>query len=197
MINLPRSRYRDIQFPEFRSYRSRLQIGWRRGTGGMERRRTKLVRRTRNGSSPYFCDSSRPVHPSGSGSHYRSMDGRGGKGEKGSSSVRAPRVPRSPFLSFSFLASLHPPLSPLSSDPVSLILSRGSPRFLPLSRFRYLLPPPPFPGFRYLIKSSYDEKDEDSARSGRIRRSFSVPFYGPLKRPCSREKNWGMIMRGR
>lgn len=143
-----------------------------RGTEGYRgRRTTKLIRRTKNGSSPYFCDSSRPVHPSGSGSHYRSMDGRGGKGEKGSSSVRGPLVPRSPF-------SLSP--SPCVPSPTSLRLSSSDPVFLSLSFVLSLNPPCAFSlapasvtcspapfGFRYLIKSSYDEKDEDPARRTR------------------------------
>lgn len=126
----------------------------------------------------------------------RWMDGVGkGKRARPASVPPRPAVPLSLFLLPRVPSPT--PLAVLFRSCLSHSLSRGSPRFLPLSRFRYLLPPPSFPGFRYLIKSSYDEKDEDSARSGRIRRSFSIPFYGPLKRPCSREKNWGMIMRGR
>lgn len=147
LINLPRSRYRDIQFPEFRSYRLRLQIGWRRGTGGMERRRTKLVRRTRNGSSPYFCDSSRPVHPSGSGSHYRSMDGRGGKGEKGSSSVRAPASRGPPFsLSPSSRPFTHPSRRSLPILSLSFSLVEAPAFFLSPASVT-CCPPSPFPVF--------------------------------------------------
>lgn len=108
---------------------------------GDGRRRTKLVRRTRNGSSPYFCVSSRPVHPSGSGSHYRSMDGRGGKGEKGSSSVRTPSS-RGP-LSLCLPPCVPSPLLPLSSsEPVSLVLSLKTLLSPPLP---HPLPAPPRP----------------------------------------------------
>lgn len=96
-IDRQNRRYRDIDI------RFSEVVSPDRGSGD-GRRRTKLVRRTRNGSSPYFYDSSRPVHPSGSGSHYRSMDGRDGKGEKGSS---VPPRPAVPFLSFPLLTSLH------------------------------------------------------------------------------------------
>lgn len=160
---------------------------------GDERRRTKLVRRTRNGSSPYFCDSSRPVHPSGGGSHYRSMDGRGGKGEKGSSSIRAPSS-RGPLSLFLPPGVPFAPFSPSSFDPISLSPSLAEAIALSLSPASVTCSSL---GFRYLIKSSYDEKDEDSTRSERIRRGSFIRFYGPPKRPCSRERNWGMIMRGR
>lgn len=62
-----------------------------------------------------------------------------------------PRVP-SPLLSLCALPILSPALS----------FSRCSPCLLPHSRFRYLLLRAH--GFRYLIKSSYDEKDENPAR---------------------------------
>lgn len=61
------------------------------GEGKREEARAKVVRRIRNGSSPYFCNSS-----SGAPFGCRialSIDGWmrwGGKGEKGSSSVHAP-----------------------------------------------------------------------------------------------------------
>lgn len=89
----------------------------------------------------------------------RWMDG--GKGEKGSFSIRAPSSPAVPFLSFSLLAPLHSlfavlflSLSLLLSWKPSLsssLLSSVTCSSAPLS-------------FHYLIKSSYDEKDEDPTR---------------------------------
>lgn len=129
-----------IRFCEVRSISRSAAAGY--SVRGDERRRTKLVRRTRNGSSPYFCDSSRPVHPSDGGSHYRSMDGRIGKGKRARSASVPPRLPRFPF---SLSPSWHPfiPFSLSSSDPASLFFSRGSHRSLPL--FYLPLPAPPRP----------------------------------------------------
>lgn len=179
----------DIQFSEFQSSVT-FSVRRRRGEGN-KRGRTKLVRRTRNGSSPYFCDSSGAPFGVADRIIDRWMDGVG-KGEKGSSSARVPSrlaIPLSIFL---------PPRVPSSSPlavpfPIlSLSVSRWSlPCSLPLSRFRYL----PL-GFRYLIKSSYDEKDEDPTKraGGSV---VAPPFLFTSHRLCSREKNWGMIMRGR
>lgn len=112
----------------------------------------------------------RPVHPSAAGSHYRSMGEVGRKGEKGSSSVRAPSsfrgllvvfpvsiffVSLSCFLSFYFRVIIS--FSLFSFNSLSLSLS---------SSFISLF------GFRYLIKSSYDEKDEATARN-----AVSFPFF--------------------
>lgn len=104
----PRYRYSILRASKYRFASPDRWPGYRRGGGWMERRRrTKLVRRARNGSSPYFCDSSRPVHPSGSGSHYRSMDGRGWERGKGLvQHPRAPSRPAVPFLPCTLLASL-------------------------------------------------------------------------------------------
>jgi len=109
-----------FDFPSFEV--SVASLDRRRNSKGGGWRRTKLVRRTRNGSSPYFCDSSRPVHPSVADRIIdRWMDG----WERGKGLVQrpCPFVPQSPFLSFSFLASLHHPFRrPLLILSLSLIL---------------------------------------------------------------------------
>lgn len=94
-----------------------------------------------------------------------------GKGKR----ARPASVPLHPvvlFLSFSFLASLHHS-SRYPLPILSLSFSRWSPCFLPLSCFRYLLSV--LLGFRYLIKSSYDEKDEDPA--GEQENSVVTPSF--------------------
>jgi len=103
------------------------------GEGKREEARAKVVRRIRNGSSPYFCNSS-----SGAPFGCRialSIDGWmrwGGKGEKGSSSVHAPSslrgllvvFPVSIFFSFlhlSFSLSIFAFSSP-SRYPLSILI---------------------------------------------------------------------------
>lgn len=126
---------------------SKYQLHFRTGKVGKgdEETRAKVVRRIRNGSSPYFCNSS-----SGAPFGCRialSIDGwvrRGGKGKKGSSSVRIPSSLRGPsrrfpcfyffflcvslsrFLSFYFrvfipLSSFNSLSLPLSSSFVSIL----------------------------------------------------------------------------
>lgn len=159
------------------------------GEGKREEARAKVVCRIRNGSSPYFCNSS-----SGAPFGCRialSIDGWmrwGGKGEKGSSSVRAPSSLRgllvvfpvsifffispSLFLSFYFRVFIPFSLSPFNS--LSLSLS---------SSFICLL------HFRYLIKSSYDEKDEATARSA----VFPFLFTGHRSSHASARWNNGIM----
>lgn len=150
MLSIDRQNHRchGIRFSEFRLHLQidgdGMTIPERERVGG--RRRTKLVCRTRNGSSPYFCDSSRPVYPSVSGSHYRSMDGRGGKGEKGLSSVRAPPplVPGSPFSLSPFSHPFTAPLAVLFRSRLSHSLSLSS-RLLPSPSLPLPLLAPPCP----------------------------------------------------
>jgi len=166
--SMPRYRYSIFRVSKY----SVASPDRRRNSKGGGWRRTKLVRRTRNGSSPYFCDSSRPVHPSVADRIIdRWMDG----WERGKGLVQrpCPFVPQSPFLSFSFLASLHHPsrrpllILSLSHSPV-----KTSPAFFlfPASVTCFSAPV----DFRYLIKSSYDEKRKKILESGR---SVVVPPF--------------------
>jgi len=145
------------QYSIFRVFRSigcrsatEFQRGWMKedkvGTPDQKRQQPLFLRLVASGA------------PFGNGSHYRSMDG----WERGKGLVQrpCPFVPQSPFLSFSFLASLHHPsrrpllILSLSHSPV-----KTSPAFF-LSPTSVTCSSSPL-GFRYLIKSSYNEKEED------------------------------------
>lgn len=109
-----------------------------------------------------------------------------GKGKRARpASPPCPLVPRSPF---SLSPSSRPFITPLA------VLLRSYLSQSPVEAPAFSLPPASVTcssalhGFRYLIKSSYDEKDEDPG-NGRTRRSSSISFYRPTRRPCSRERN--------
>jgi len=184
-------RYRYSIFRVFRSIDCRsateFQRGWMKedkvGTPDQKRQQPLFLRLVASGA------------PFGNGSHYRSMDGWVGKRKR----ARPASVPLRPAIPLSlFLLSRvpSPPFSPSSFNPISLSHSsvKISPAFF-LSPASVTCSSSPL-GFRYLIKSSYDEKEEDP-REREIRRGSSISLGYQSDHAFSRKKNWGMIMRGR